>query len=107
MQDPRTETSPQDVAAGSNAYAAYGCAVGWKTHDGRSMPPWFDLGPVVQSGWIAVGKVQRDAVSRETLLVPPLVAVLIDEYDHHGLAYSPNRVGELVRGLKEVYGYGS
>lgn len=105
--DLRAQTTARDLAAGSNAYARYGAAVGWKTHDGRAMPPWFDLGPQVQSGWIAVGRLIEDAVSRETALVPPLVAVLIDEVDHYGAAHSPNRIRELVRALKEVYDYGS
>lgn len=105
--DPRAQTTARDLAAGSNAYARYGIAVGWKTYSGSKMPSWFNLGPQVQSGWIAVGRLIEDAVSRETELVPPLVAVLIDEVDHHGAAHSPNRIRELVRALKEVYGYGA
>lgn len=105
MQDPRKQHTADDTRRGSEAYAAYGAAVGWKTHDGRPMPPWFDLGPLVQGGWMAVGRMQRDAVSRETSLAPPLVCVLIDEHAEGRL--TPNRLTELVRGLKEVYGYGS
>lgn len=104
---PGRETHAQDMGDGSRAYATYGAAVGWKTHDGRPMPPWFDLGPTVQAGWMAVGRQARDDVSRETSLVPPMVAVLIDEVDHHGAAHSPHRIQDLVRALKEVYDYGS
>ncbi len=34
------------------AYAAYGQTTGNKTHDGREMPAWEDLGPGVQQAWI-------------------------------------------------------
>lgn len=107
MDDPRARHSAQDMGHGSRAYAMYGAAVGWKTHEGRPMPPWFDLGPTVQAGWMAVGRMIEDTVSRETSLVPGLVAVLIDECEHENAAHRPARIMELVRGLKEVYGYGS
>lgn len=103
--------SPTEISAGSNAYATYGAAVGWKTHDGRPMPPWFDLGPQVQAGWIAVGRAKTEAVSRETSRCPDLVACLIDEFDpgdeSRGSHMDPVRLAEIVQGLKEVYGYGS
>lgn len=111
MDDPRTQTTARDMGDGSRAYATYGAAVGRKTHDGRQMPPWFDLGPTVQAGWIAVGRQARDDVSRETSIVPPLVACLIDEFDpgtqSQGSHMDPVRLREIIDGLKEVYGYGS
>ena len=106
-----TETHAQDMGDGSRAYATYGAAVGWKTHDGRPMPPWFDLGPTVQAGWIAVGRQARGDVSRETSRCPDLVACLIDEFDtgtdSQGSYIDPVRLREIIDGLKEVYGYGS
>ncbi|WNI16629.1 hypothetical protein [Actinacidiphila sp. ITFR-21] len=39
---------------GPNAYAAYGRAVGFRTHDGRPMPMWEALGDTIQNGWRAV-----------------------------------------------------
>lgn len=107
MRDQRIGPTAQELEAGVNAYAAYGAAVGWKTYSGAPMPPWFDLGPQVQSGWVAVGRLQTEAVSRETSLVPPLVAVLIDEHQSADGHLSATRVTELVRALMEVYGYGS
>lgn len=103
----RETSTAQEMAAGSRAYAAYGAAVGWKTHDGRQMPPWFDLGPQVQRGWIAVGRQALDDVSRETSrldVAPDLVAVLIDEYAD---GISPERLAELVDAMRERYGYGA
>lgn len=106
-----TDVSAQSMGDASRAYAAYGAAVGWRTHDGRKMPPWFDLGPSVQAGWAAVGKLIRDDVSRETSVAPPLVACLIDEFDpgdeSRGAYIDPVRLAEIVQGLKEEYGYGS
>jgi hypothetical protein len=104
MTDSPALSKAQEMALGSRAYATYGAAVKWRTHDGRQMPPWFDLGPTVQAGWIAVGRQGADDVSRETSSVPDLVAVLIDE---HGEGVSPERLAELVQAMRERYGYGS
>lgn len=35
------------------AYEAYGRVTGGKTHDGRDMPHWSDLGDTIQAAWIA------------------------------------------------------
>ncbi|MBW5420262.1 hypothetical protein GKQ77_01585 [Streptomyces sp. BG9H] len=40
---------PQDL--GQRAYAAYGEVTGGLTHDGRTMPPWEDLGEDIQAAW--------------------------------------------------------
>lgn len=40
-----------DIA--KTAYAAYARYTGGKTYDGRDMPPFADLGPVVQGAWRA------------------------------------------------------
>lgn len=41
------------------AYAAYGEATGGKTHDGRNMPAWDDLGDTIQGAWAAAGRRRR------------------------------------------------
>lgn len=43
--------SPSDL--GQLNYLAYSEAVGGRTHDGRTMLAWEDLGETVQGGWIA------------------------------------------------------
>lgn len=45
---------PPDL--GQRAYAAYGEAVGGRTHDGRPMPAWDDLGEQIQDGWTAAAR---------------------------------------------------
>jgi hypothetical protein len=39
---------------GPNAYAAYGRAVSFRTHDGHPMPMWEALGDTIQNAWRAV-----------------------------------------------------
>lgn len=55
---------------GQIAYNAYGDHASWKTFDGRDMPRWDELGPVVRSHWIAaaarVARRTLASVSRET-----------------------------------------
>lgn len=36
-----------------SAYLAYGNATGHRTHDGRLMPTWADLGDTIQAAWVA------------------------------------------------------
>jgi len=38
---------------GQQSYEAYADATGGKTHDGRDMPDWSDLGDKIQAAWIA------------------------------------------------------
>ncbi len=36
---------------GQVGYNAYGQDAGWKTFDGRDMPQWADLTPVIKARW--------------------------------------------------------
>jgi hypothetical protein len=38
---------------GRTAYAAYSTTTGGRTHDGRPMPTWDDLGDLIRAAWIA------------------------------------------------------
>lgn len=98
-----TDSTAHDTGEGSRAYTAYGTAVRWKTHDGRPMPGWFDLGPTVQAGWIAVGKLITGDVASERARCPDLVCVLIEEW-RDGI--SPDRLAELVVAMRDHYDYG-
>ncbi|QUI32427.1 hypothetical protein [Streptomyces alfalfae] len=40
---------PHDL--GQRAYAAYSEVTGGRTHDGRPMPAWTDLGEEIQAAW--------------------------------------------------------
>ena len=42
---------------GQRAYEAYGARTGGKTHDGRDMPHWGDLGETIQAAWVAAATV--------------------------------------------------
>lgn len=53
------------VSDGELAYQAYADAVGGKTHDGRDMPAWGDLGDRIRSGWDSAAEVIRILVRRE------------------------------------------
>lgn len=50
----------QGDGLGRCAYAAYGKAVGGRTHDGRPLPSWVDLGETIQSGWRAAAQAATD-----------------------------------------------
>lgn len=52
------EPTPDEVADGRFAYAAYGSpsGAGDKTWDGRPMPSWDEMGDQQRAGWIAVGR---------------------------------------------------
>ncbi|MFF8656832.1 hypothetical protein [Streptomyces huasconensis] len=58
---------PSDL--GQQAYAAYGTATGGLTHDGRTMPPWEELGEDIQAAWTVTAsslyQAGADAASRE------------------------------------------
>lgn len=41
------------VELGRTAYAAYGTTTGGRTHDGRPMPTWDDLGDLIRAAWIS------------------------------------------------------
>lgn len=43
----------RDLAAAKEAYRAYAARSGGKTHDGRAMPEWEDVGEAVQANWVA------------------------------------------------------
>jgi hypothetical protein len=44
------------------AYAAYGASTHYRTHDGRPMPEWEELGDRVQQAWIAAAAAVAQAV---------------------------------------------
>ncbi|MFF9894984.1 hypothetical protein [Streptomyces longispororuber] len=58
---------PHDL--GQRAYAAYGEVTGGLTHDGRTMPPWEQLGEDVQAAWTVAAstlyQAGRESASRE------------------------------------------
>lgn len=41
------------LEAAAEAYRAYAARSGGKTHDGRKMPAWEDVGDAVQANWVA------------------------------------------------------
>lgn len=43
------------ASLGEIAYKAYARATQFKTHDGRDMPDWTDLGEIIQEAWEAAG----------------------------------------------------
>ncbi|MGW1034997.1 hypothetical protein ACWD4Z_22775 [Streptomyces antibioticus] len=45
---------PPDL--GPRTYAAYGQAVGGRTHDGQPLPAWDDLAEQTRAGWTAAGR---------------------------------------------------
>lgn len=49
------------------AFTAYGRATGGKTHDGKPIPAWEDLGPTVQTAW----EVAAEAIARKVLGLRP------------------------------------
>lgn len=53
--DPDTGNAERVTAAqkGQRAYEAYGARTGGKTHDGRDMPHWGNLGETIQAAWVA------------------------------------------------------
>ena len=53
-------TAIADNAGGRLAYATYGLHTGFKTHDGRDMPAWEPLPPLVQTAWIAVARTAKE-----------------------------------------------
>ncbi|MGR3870995.1 hypothetical protein ACUXZZ_20675 [Streptomyces graminifolii] len=55
--------SPSDL--GQLNYLAYSEAVGGRTHDGRTMLAWEDLGEKVQGGWIAGAASVADHVAED------------------------------------------
>ncbi|MER5213709.1 hypothetical protein ABT063_24835 [Streptomyces sp. NPDC002838] len=53
---------PPDL--GQKAYAAYREATGGRTHDGRFMPAWEDLGEQIQGAWTAAAvAIHTDALA--------------------------------------------
>ncbi|WP_151480616.1 hypothetical protein [Streptomyces albicerus] len=50
---------PPDL--GQKAYAAYGETTGGRTHDGRAMPAWEDLGEEIQTAWTVAARVSYQA----------------------------------------------
>ncbi|WAL94007.1 hypothetical protein [Streptomyces sp. Je 1-369] len=50
---------PSDL--GQKGYAAYGTATGGLTHDGRSMPPWEELGEDIQAAWTVTASAMYQA----------------------------------------------
>lgn len=42
---------PIPPGLGQRAYAAYGEVTGGRTHDGRQMPAWEELGEQIQQAW--------------------------------------------------------
>lgn len=53
-----TTTTPE--SRGRIAYTAYGRKVDFRTHDGRPMPTFDELGPAQRSGWIGAAQVIWD-----------------------------------------------
>lgn len=58
--------------AGRQAYEAYGRQVGGKTHDGRDIPAWDDLGDTIRGGWEAAALAGHDALAGRGPAVPAL-----------------------------------
>jgi YD repeat-containing protein len=54
-ETPPTTTTPESRA--QLAYTAYGKSVGWRTHDGGSLPLWSNLAKDRQAGWIEATRV--------------------------------------------------
>ncbi|MEV2249412.1 hypothetical protein AB0I94_02445 [Streptomyces sp. NPDC050147] len=52
---------PLPTDLGQKAYAAYGEVTGGLTHDGRTMPPWADLGEDIQAAWTVSASVLYQA----------------------------------------------
>lgn len=51
-ETPLTPSLAQRIDAGARAaYRAYGLVTGGKTHDGRDMPSWEDLGDSIRTAW--------------------------------------------------------
>ncbi|MCL6733280.1 hypothetical protein [Streptomyces neyagawaensis] len=44
---------PSSMELAQYAYAAYGAATHYRTHDGRQMPEWEELGDRIQQAWVA------------------------------------------------------
>ncbi|GAQ64041.1 hypothetical protein [Streptomyces scabiei] len=44
---------PSTMELAQYAYAAYGASTNHRTHDGRPMPEWEDLGDRIQQAWVA------------------------------------------------------
>jgi len=47
------QRAERNLAAARDAYRAYAARSGGKTHDGRPMPAWEDVGEAVQANWVA------------------------------------------------------
>ncbi|HYI00575.1 hypothetical protein [Hyalangium sp.] len=45
------EKKLEDLAR--DGFNAYGDEAGWKTYDGKQMPCWDDVGPVIRGRWRA------------------------------------------------------
>ncbi|MFI6700325.1 hypothetical protein ACIBJC_15330 [Streptomyces sp. NPDC050509] len=54
---------PTPLQLGQLAAAAYSESTGGRTHDGRPIPAWDDLGASVQAAWIAAATAVAHAVT--------------------------------------------